>query len=118
MICIALAWTSYTMDFIPIQDWQSGYIKYSLVETYNQYTGKPIAIIAATQLLHTLFDINNKDLDFNTYKPGDKKIPYRIVSEFEGRELEEIRYEQLLPYAKPQMECSISYCYCRFCFNR
>lgn len=77
-------------------------IKYSLVETYNQYTGKPIAIIAATQLLHTLFDINNKDLDFNTYKPGDKKIPYRIVSEFEGRELEEIRYEQLLPYAKPQ----------------
>ncbi|MEW6136557.1 MAG: isoleucine--tRNA ligase [Bacteroidota bacterium] len=76
-------------------------IKYSLVETYNQYTHQPIAVIAATVLLPTLFDLKNKDLPLSDYKPGDKKIPFKIVEEFWGKELQDIRYEQLLPYAQP-----------------
>ena len=77
-------------------------ISYSLVETYNPYTGLAEAVIGATQLLPTILDFRNKDLDFDSYKPGDKKIPFRIVAEFLGKELEGIRYEQLLPYAKPK----------------
>ncbi|MGC8865069.1 MAG: isoleucine--tRNA ligase [Bacteroidales bacterium] len=76
-------------------------IKYSLVETYNPYTYQPIAVIAATDLLPTLFDFKNQNLLLEDYKPGDKKIPFKIIAEFEGSALQNIRYEQLLPYAQP-----------------
>ena len=35
---------------------------------------------------------------FDTYKEGDKLIPWNILGSFKGAELEGCRYEQLLPY--------------------
>ena len=35
------------------------------------------------------------------YNEGDKKIPFYVVKEFKGADLEGVRYEQLLPYALP-----------------
>ena len=42
-----------------------------------------------------------QDNGFEDYKPGDKKIPFSVLAEFAGKELIGIKYEQLLPFAKP-----------------
>jgi isoleucyl-tRNA synthetase len=39
--------------------------------------------------------------ELEAYQPNDKKIPYRIIKEFIGKDLVGITYEQLLPYALP-----------------
>jgi isoleucyl-tRNA synthetase len=35
------------------------------------------------------------------YEAGQKNIPYEVIGEYPGKDLEGIRYEQLLPYAQP-----------------
>lgn len=79
-------------------------IAYVEVDTYNQYTGSPITVILAFDLVSKNFGngilVDNLD-DFNNYKQGDKKIPYIIKKAFKGSELKGINYEQLLPYAQP-----------------
>ena len=80
-------------------------IEYVLVETYNQYTFKPMNVILAKKLVNYQFSgkfnlVENKS-DLLTYKSGDKKIPYYVVKEFIGKDLVGITYEQLLPYALP-----------------
>ncbi len=76
-------------------------IKYCLVETYNQYTFEPMAVILASDLTDKHFDPKNKTLSLSEYKAGDKKIPYQVILEFQGSDLSELKYEQLLPYAQP-----------------
>ncbi|MEJ6791288.1 MAG: isoleucine--tRNA ligase [Lacinutrix sp.] len=81
-------------------------IDYVLVETYNQYTFKPINVILAKPLVGKQFggkanvQVEEKSALLN-YKDGDKKIPYFVVKEFKGKDLVGIKYEQLLPYALP-----------------
>lgn len=80
-------------------------IDYVLVETYNQYTFKPINVILAKALVNKQFDGKFKKVEEKAalleYKDGDKKIPYFIVKEFKGKDLVGIKYEQLLQYALP-----------------
>lgn len=76
-------------------------ITYVLVETFNPYTGKPIKVILAKDLVNTYFNQKNENLPFENYQPGDKNIPYRILDECKGRELVGIRYEQLIPWVNP-----------------
>ncbi|WCO01465.1 isoleucine--tRNA ligase [Psychroserpens ponticola] len=80
-------------------------IDYVLVETYNQYTFKPMNVILAKALVNKQFDGKfNRVEEKSTlldYKDGDKKIPYFVVKEFKGKDLVGIKYEQLLPYALP-----------------
>lgn len=80
-------------------------IDYVLAATYNQYTFKPIYVILAKALVGEQFSgkfvaVENED-ELRSYKEGDKKIPYRIVAECKGKDLVDIKYEQLLPYALP-----------------
>ncbi|MBT8265764.1 MAG: isoleucine--tRNA ligase [Bacteroidia bacterium] len=80
-------------------------IDYVLVETYNQYTFQPINVILARNLVTKQFEgkftkVDSKQ-DLLSYNSGDKKIPYFLVKAFKGKELEGIKYEQLLPYALP-----------------
>ncbi|WP_445956917.1 isoleucine--tRNA ligase [Yeosuana sp.] len=80
-------------------------IEYVLVETFNQYTFEPINVILAKKLVAYQFagkfiQVNDK-AELLTYKPEDKKIPYRIISECKGKDLVGIKYEQLMPYALP-----------------
>lgn len=80
-------------------------IEYVLVRTYNQYTFMPINVILAKNLLGTQFTgvyqgVESMD-EVSAYKEGDKKIPYYVATTVLGTDLEEIRYEQLLPYALP-----------------
>lgn len=76
-------------------------IKYTAVKTYNQYTGKPITVVLAKDLLHAFFNEKNKDLKLEDYQEGDKNIPFEVIDEFDGKALEGIRYEQLIPWVRP-----------------
>ncbi|NOY36691.1 MAG: isoleucine--tRNA ligase [Chlorobi bacterium] len=76
-------------------------IVYVKVRTFNPYSGKPVTVILARDLLGTYFPEQHADLDFNSYKPGDKTIPYKVAGEYPGSKLTGIRYEQLLPWINP-----------------
>ena len=80
-------------------------IDYVVVSTYNQYTFEPVNVVLAKNLLGYQFGKKFHEVsdpaELKTYKAEDKTIPYRVVKECKGEDLLEIRYEQLLPYAKP-----------------
>ncbi len=76
-------------------------ITYSIVKTYNQYTHLPLIVILAKDLVGKYFPAESAELEYDSYKPGDKKIPYQILDEVKGKDLVGIRYEQLLPYVQP-----------------
>jgi len=76
-------------------------VDYSVVQTFNQYTFKPITVILATELVSKYFPEKNAELSFEEYREGEKMIPFKIVGSFKGKELAGLRYEQLLPYAQP-----------------
>jgi isoleucyl-tRNA synthetase len=80
-------------------------IDYVLVETFNQYTFRPVKVILAKNLVGKQFGKayfeSNEPHDFENFKEGDKKIPFQILAECKGLDLVGIRYEQLLPFALP-----------------
>jgi isoleucyl-tRNA synthetase len=76
-------------------------IQYVQVNSFNQYTFKPISVVLAKDLLGKYFPEKNKDLKLADYKAGDKNIPYEVVNEFSGKQLIGIRYAQLIPYLPP-----------------
>ncbi len=80
-------------------------IDYALVRTYNQYTFEPIQVILAKNLVGKQFGkpyvACAEEAEMAAYKPGDKTIPYQVLTNFVGKDLVGIRYEQLLPYALP-----------------
>ncbi|MCK7559003.1 hypothetical protein MKQ70_30105 [Chitinophaga sedimenti] len=77
-------------------------IEYVLVKTLNQYTHQPINVIMAKALLGKYFKAEAENADFDAFKEGDKLIPWTILSSFKGSQLENLRYEQLLPFAQPE----------------
>ncbi|MFN3967573.1 isoleucine--tRNA ligase [Flavobacterium sp.] len=80
-------------------------IEYVLVKTFNQYTFEPVNVILAKNLVGKQFAgkfvLAESDADFANYKAEDKKIPYQILAECKGKDLIEIRYEQLMPLVLP-----------------
>ncbi|WP_067144939.1 isoleucine--tRNA ligase [Pseudotamlana agarivorans] len=80
-------------------------IEYVLVETFNQYTFEPVKVVLAKKLVSYQFSgkfkLVEEASEISAYKQGDKKIPYRIISECIGKDLVGIKYEQLLKYALP-----------------
>ena len=73
-------------------------IDYVLVKTFNPYTHLPANIVLAKALLSKYFKPEGGNGDFSGYKESDKILPWKILTEFKGRDMEECRYEQLLPY--------------------
>jgi isoleucyl-tRNA synthetase len=80
-------------------------IDYVLVETFNQYTFLPVKVILAKNLVGKQFGkgffASEETSDFENFKANDKKIPYKILTEFKGSSLVGIRYEQLMPLVLP-----------------
>ncbi len=72
-------------------------IDYVLIKTFNPYTYLPIHVILAKALLNKYFKPEAENGDFDSYKEGDKVLPWKILAEYKGKELEGINYEQLLP---------------------
>ena len=77
-------------------------INYLLVETLNQYTGKVISVVVAKDLAIKYFSAENAELKFEDYEIGKKNLPFKIITEFKGIDLESLRYEQILAYAQPE----------------
>lgn len=76
-------------------------IKYLAVQTYNAYNDEPMTVIIAEPLLHSYFKAEGSEAPMDGYKHGDKVVPYRVVGEYMGTELEGFHYKQLMPWVKP-----------------
>lgn len=87
-------------------------IEYVLVKTYNQYTFEPINVVLAKSLVGAQFSgkfvaVENQEAwsNFNKEDFGSdskkSKIPYLVIGSCLGKDLVDIKYEQLLPYAQP-----------------
>ena len=63
-------------------------IKYARIKTVNPYTGEPITVVLAEELLPVIF-------------APDKKLDYQVLSTFRGSELKGIGYEQLINWVNP-----------------
>jgi len=81
-------------------------IDYALIRTFNPYTHVPINVILAKSLVGKYFKPDAENGSFENYSAlslssgGGKGevLPWRIVAEFKGKELEGVAYEQLLPF--------------------
>jgi len=74
-------------------------IEYSLVSSFNPYTGEPLTVVCATALLPKYFKEEATALAFEEYKAGDKLIPWKVLGTIKGKALEGIYYDQLMPSA-------------------
>jgi isoleucyl-tRNA synthetase len=73
-------------------------IDYVLVKTFNPYLHIEINVVLAKALLNKYFKGEGKDGNFEEYNDKVKVLPWKILTEFKGSQIEECRYEQLLPY--------------------
>jgi len=78
-------------------------IEYVLVDTFNQYTFEPTKVVLAKKLIEKQFGgKNNFEVTtseaLSSYNSGDKKIPFYVVKKFVGKDLVDIKYEQILDY--------------------
>ncbi len=73
-------------------------VEYVVVQTFNPYTGQPCSIILAKALLGKYLKPEGENLDFDSYKLGDKLIPWKLLASAKGSQLEGLQYQQLLPY--------------------
>ena len=77
-------------------------IQYVQVQSFNPYSGEPISVVLAKDLQNIYFNPENASIPFEDYKTGDKKIPFKVVAEFNGTDLVDIRYNQLFPWVKTE----------------
>ncbi len=73
-------------------------IDYVKIKTFNQYTGLPVSVILAKNLIGKHFKAEGQQASFQDYNVGDKIVPWEIAAEFKGEALVGLRYHQLLPY--------------------
>ena len=76
-------------------------IDYVAVRTYNGYTGEKITAVLAEPLLYSHFNKKAEGLALDSYKAGDKLIPFEVVGRWKGPELVGMHYEQLIQWVKP-----------------
>lgn len=92
-------------------------LDYVRVKTFNPYTHEPQTVVLAKARLNAYFrpdqeqpmhailsgalGVAEEDA-FANYDKNGKLIPWQIIGEFYGHQLEGVRYEQLLPYATPE----------------
>ena len=76
-------------------------IRYVLVQTFNPYSGEPMNVILARDLVEKHFNPRAAGLSLDTYKLGDKLIPYEVLAECDGKDIEGLAYDQLIPWVYP-----------------
>lgn len=88
-------------------------IDYVLVQSYNQYTGKPMNVLLAKALVSKQFNGKYKaaseELPFDGYELGNKHIPFQVLDAYKGADLIGLYYEQLLPFAQPDDQTMIPF---------
>ncbi len=76
-------------------------IDYVAVESYNPYNGQPAIYLLAKARVSAYFKAEGQEKALTDYQPGDKVIPWKVIGEFTGNDLLDIRFEQLFPWVKP-----------------
>jgi len=76
-------------------------ISYVAVQSYNSYTGEPITVVLAKDLVSAHFNSKAAELNLEDYKAGDKLIPFKVIAEYKGADLVGMEYEQLMPWVNP-----------------
>ena len=79
-------------------------INYVVVQTFNPYTHLPVNVVLAEALLTKYFKPEGENISSENYKEGDKVLPWKIITECKGKDLEGIDYEQLLPFTANSRE--------------
>lgn len=73
-------------------------IEYVKVKTLSPYTGAPVSVVLAKARVAGYFNAEDENQPLDSFKIGDKKLPYQVVKEgIKGSALVGVRYEQLLP---------------------
>lgn len=73
-------------------------IDYVKIKTFNQYTGAPVSVILAKNLISKHFKTEGENASFQEYNVGNKILPWEVTTTFKGEQLIGLRYVQLLPY--------------------
>lgn len=84
-------------------------IEYVKVKTFSPYTAAPVSVVLAKERLSAYFDAANAELPMEPFDTAAKKpaIPFRAGEAFKGKQLLDLRFEQLLPYVtSPELEQS------------
>lgn len=76
-------------------------IDYVAIRTYNPYNAEKITVVMARDLVASYFKAEGAEADMDAYTAGDKIVPYRIVGEYKGTDLEGMHYRQLMPWILP-----------------
>ena len=76
-------------------------IDYVAIESYNPYNGNPAIYLMAKARVDAYFKPEGAEKPLDEYAPGDKIIPYKVIAEFKGCDLLDIKYKQLFPWVKP-----------------
>ena len=77
-------------------------IDYVRVLSFNPYTGEPAIYVLAEALVGAWFNPKGAGLPMESYQKGDKVVPYKVLDgRFKGTDLVGIRYQQLIPWFKP-----------------
>ena len=76
-------------------------IDYVAIESYNPYNGNPAIYLMAKARVDAYFKPEGAEKPLDEYTPGDKVIPYKVIAEFSGNDMLDIKYEQLFPWVKP-----------------
>ncbi len=74
-------------------------VVYVAVETFNLYTNEKVVVVVAKELLSSVF--SGPYVEVSDLSDDKKQIPYSVVQEFKGSVLIGLRYNQLLPLARP-----------------
>ncbi|MFY8024451.1 MAG: isoleucine--tRNA ligase [Sediminibacterium sp.] len=83
-------------------------IDYVLVKTFNPYTFLPVNVILAKALLGKYFKPEGENASFEEFNEKTKLLPWTILANFKGSEIEGMEYEQLLPYASNSLEAILA----------
>lgn len=79
-------------------------IDYVLVKTVNPYTHELQNVILAKALVPKYFKPEGEGGDLKNITPDQKTLPWEIEAEFKGHDLENLEYEQLLPYEASSLD--------------
>lgn len=83
-------------------------IEYVLVKTFNPYTYLPVNVILAKALLGKYFKSEGENASFESFNEKTKILPWTILANFKGAEIEGMSYEQLLPYEANSLEAILA----------
>lgn len=75
-------------------------IDYEFIHTFNPYTAIEQVVVLAKDRVAAYFSEEGKTADWN-FAANDKVLPWKSIATVKGSQLQDLRYEQLLPYAQP-----------------